>query len=93
MFETSPFSSIWLEIFINWHTKTQGPFFNGGGFIAVLPTPLVIRVILLHKTSGLCNPFYPVLDVYTVKSWIEGVLLFNFWISERASIQEKNNFM
>ena len=24
-FETSPFGSIWLEISINWHTKSQGP--------------------------------------------------------------------
>ena len=23
--ETSPVNSIWLEIFINWHTKSQGP--------------------------------------------------------------------
>ena len=24
-FEASPFSTIWLEICINWHTKSQGP--------------------------------------------------------------------
>ena len=25
MFNTSPVGSIWLEISINWHTKSQGP--------------------------------------------------------------------
>ena len=24
-FDTSPFFSIWLEIYTNWHTKNQGP--------------------------------------------------------------------
>ena len=25
MFDTSPVGSIWLEISINWHTKSKGP--------------------------------------------------------------------
>ena len=45
--------SIWLEISINWHTKSQGPkkkctLFQDGGSTLAPPTLLLIRVVLLH---------------------------------------------
>ena len=53
-FQTSPFSSIWLEISINWHTNSQGPKKNcvrfSRGRIYLIPhTPPVIKAVLLHR--------------------------------------------
>ena len=55
-FETPLVNSNWLEIFINWHTKSQGPkkkctcFTRGRrGPTHVLHKPPAIRVVLLHK--------------------------------------------
>ena len=69
-FENSPFSSIWLKISINWHTKRQGPKKNEpvlqrGGSSPAPSTPLVIRVFLLLK-SCLFNPL--ILQLYIMKS-------------------------
>ena len=64
-FDTSPVDSIWLEMSINWHTKSQGPnknvlIFLGGGFTPVPLAQLLIRVVLLQSLYGVCNPFCPV---------------------------------
>ena len=47
-------NTIWLEISINWHAKSQGPkkivlALQERGSTHVLHTPPVIRVVLLHK--------------------------------------------
>ena len=61
--------SIWLEISINWHTKSQGPkkkvpvLQEEGGSIPAPPTPPVIRVVLLHTER-----FVESLDSQTVFS-------------------------
>ena len=76
-FETSPFTSIWLEIFINWYTKSQGPKKNvpilqKGGFIPAPLTLLAIRVVLLHKLYGVLNPLIPQLyiSIYPLCIWM-----------------------
>ena len=56
MFEMWPFTSIWLEISINWYTKSQGPKnkcinFTKGGFTPAPLTLLGIRVVLLQKQA------------------------------------------
>ena len=55
MFETSPFSSIWLEISINWHIKSQGPKkkcirFSRGMIYPCSTHTAWIKVVLLHKS-------------------------------------------
>ena len=70
-FETSPFTSIWLEISINWYTKSQGPKKNvpilqKGGFIPVPLTLLAIRVVLLQTLYGVLNPLIPQLYVVSL---------------------------
>ena len=63
MFDISPVVSIWLEMSINWHTKSQGPkkkcIFLGGEFTPAPWTLLVIRVVLLQLLYGVSKPFCP----------------------------------
>ena len=52
-FEMWPFTSIWLEISVNWHTTSQGPkkkctLFQEGESTTAPPKPPVIRVVLLY---------------------------------------------
>ena len=59
-FDTSPVDSIWLEMSVNWHNKSQGPNKNvfilkEGDFTHVLLTLLVIRVVLLLTFYGVLN--------------------------------------
>ena len=68
-FETWPFTSIRLEMSINWHTKSQGPKKNvpilkEGGFTPGPLTLLVIRVVLLHMLYGVLNPLIPQLYIH-----------------------------
>ena len=64
-FETSLLTSIWLEIYINWYTKGQGPKIKcirfSRGSTPAPPILLVIRVVLLHTlyVYGVLNPFFP----------------------------------
>ena len=63
MFDISPVVSIWMEMSMNWHTKSQGPKKNvfiliGGGSTPDPPTLLVIRVVLLRTLYGELNPFF-----------------------------------
>ena len=72
MLATSPVGSIWLEMSINWHTKSQGPnknvsIFLGGGLTPALATLLVIRTVLLLMLYGVLNPLIPQLYIHT---WI-----------------------
>ena len=66
MFQTSLFSPVWLKISKNWYTKNQRSkkkwirFYIGKIYPCSAP---VIRVVLLDKTSGLCNPFCPLVHV------------------------------
>ena len=69
MFDTSPVGSIWLEISMNWHTKSQTPnknvsIFLGGWSTPALVTLLVIRVLLLLTLFGVLNPLIPQLYLY-----------------------------
>ena len=64
MFDISPVGSIWLEISINWHTKSQGPKKKCTYFTPVLPRPLVIRVILLHTEQIAQRHFYSTVCVF-----------------------------
>ena len=52
--ETAHLSHIWLEIYINWHTKRQVTqekciHFSRGRIYPAPPSPPVICVVLLHK--------------------------------------------
>ena len=62
-FETSLYTSIWLETSINWYTKSQGPkkksVFQEGGSTPAPPTLLVIMVVLLHTLYELLNALSP----------------------------------
>ena len=63
-FDTSPVDSIWLEMSVNWHTKSQGPkknllIFLGEGFTPASLALLVIRVLLLQWLYGVSNPLCP----------------------------------
>ena len=64
-FQTSPFSSIWLEISKNWHTKSQGPKNKCTHFNERESTPyveLIIQLLLIisrihPKNSGVQPKF------------------------------------
>ena len=66
-FETTPFTPIWLEISINWYTKSQGPkkkcthgtHFKKERIHSCPLTLLAIRVVLLHTLYGVLNPLIP----------------------------------
>ena len=74
MFETSPFSSIWLEISINWHTKSQRPKKKCIHFSRGRINPCLARTACNYGSftsymAFLFNPFFPQLYVFYFKTF------------------------
>ena len=68
MFDSLPVVSIWLEMSINWYTKSHKDpknvfILQEGGFTRALLTLLVIRVVLLLTFYGVLNPLIPQLYI------------------------------
>ena len=63
-FETTSFSSLWLEISIYWHTKSQGPLKKCSHFTKVRVHPCAVHTTcnkgsFTPKNLVLFNPFFP----------------------------------
>ena len=86
-FESSPFCSIWLEISINWHTKSQGPKKKW----KYPPTLLVIRIVLLHTQRFALSFNSPtVYCIYFLGSWNQLRLRFKITNFQKNFFQKSN---
>ena len=77
MFDSSPVVSIWLEMYINWHTKSQGPkkkcihFFRGRINHCPAHTACNCGIVLLHIWRFVQSFFSP--TVYWIGSYLRKI--------------------